>query len=767
MEKQTSHPSNNSHVETNFENIPGKLKSFPQWVTYKSKELVKGEKPTKIPIDPKTGKYAKTNDPQTWGTFEDTLKSFSSNGKKLNGIGFVVSNSDPITGIDLDHCRNPQTGIIEPWALSIVEALNSYGEITPSGTGLRIFVEGKLPENGRKKGDIEAYSSTHFLTVTGWRLDKTPATIEERQKELDSFYQEYFGEHKPQEKTTPQPSRVTPGNSAPILSDQEIREKASQSKTGDKFKKLMEGNFSDYHSWSEADLALCSMLAFWTGNNPTQIDSIFRQSGLMRDKWDQRHFGDGRTYGQSTIEKAIEGTTETYTEPKKENVEKISVNDSLLNYNWTDAGNAEAFKQLFSEQWVFIPEKKKWFRHNGINWEDDTGQAILRMLDTVRQRGKQAWELQDIDKQKAIIKWCLSSESKMKLSAALSIAEPMMSQSINSFDADSLLLCCSNGAVNLRTGNLIKPKREDWLYRSTNILYNAVAKCDRFLQFLDEVFNNDKELINFIQKAVGYLLTGLTIEQVLFILYGTGANGKSVFLNLLGDLLGDYSVTTPASTFKDNPYYDGIPNDVARIAGARVVTSIEIKEGTRLNEERIKAVTGGDRVTARFLHNEFFEFTPACKFCIAVNHKPIIRGSDEAIWRRIRLIPFQVFFPPERRDLQLYQKLRTELPGILSWAVEGCLKWQKEGLEPVGKVKEWTDNYRAESDLIAQFLEEKTSKALTAKIKASDLYRAYESWCKEHGEFVITGTKFGKRMEEKGFSKKKTDYVYYLGIELI
>jgi putative DNA primase/helicase len=471
---------------------------------------------------------------------------------------------------------------------------------------------------------------------------------------------------------------------------------------------------------------------------------------------------------EKVSQKSDEPSMRSHAESEKvvRDYKTIPPNESLLIFNLTDSGNAECFRKLYGHQYTFVFEKKRWFRDNGIRWEDDNERVILKMLDTIRERGRQAWELQDLDKQKSIIKWCLYSESRMKLNSALSIAESMMPQSINSFDADPWKLCCANGAVDLKTGDLLTPKRDDWFYKSTNILYDPVAKCIRFLQFLEEIFNGDRELINFIEKAVGYLITGLTVEQVLFILYGTGANGKSVLLNILGELLGDYAITTPASTFKDNPYHDSIPNDIARMAGARFVKSIEVKEGTHLNEERIKALTGGDRISARYLHNEFFEFTPVCKFWIAVNHKPVIRGSDEAIWRRIRLIPFEVFFPPEKRDPNLYQALKAELPGILSWAVQGCLKWQTEGLEPVGKVKEATSAYRAESDLIAQFLEEKTC-ASTKKVKAGELYKAYESWCKEHGEFVISGTKFGKRMEEKGFIKKKDGHVYYLELDLI
>jgi putative DNA primase/helicase len=197
------------------------------------------------------------------------------------------------------------------------------------------------------------------------------------------------------------------------------------------------------------------------------------------------------------------------------------------------------------------------------------------------------------------------------------------------------------------------------------------------------------------------------------------------------------------------------------------VKCIEIKEGSRLNEERIKALTGGDRVTARFLHNEFFEFIPVCKFWIAVNHKPVIRGTDEALWRRIKLIPFDVSFPPEKQDPHLYETLKTELSGVLSWAVEGCLRWQTEGLKPVGRIREATNRYRAESDVIAQFLGEKTIASPKGKVKAKELYDAYRKWCEEEAELAISSIQFGKRMGEKGFLKRRTDCTYYSGLSLL
>ncbi len=226
-----------------------------------------------------------------------------------------------------------------------------------------------------------------------------------------------------------------------------------------------------------------------------------------------------------------------------------------------------------------------------------------------------------------------------------------------------------------------------------------------------------------------------------------------------------YAITTPASTFKEIQNQTN-SNDVARMAGARMVKSIEVKEGAVLNEERIKSLTGGDRVSARFLYGEYFEFQPSCKIWIATNNKPRIFGTDNAIWRRIRLIPFQVTFPPEEQDKELLDKLTDELSGILNWAVEGCLQWQKVGLDPPERIKREIAMYREESNPLVPFLEEETVTDPEGKIKSSDFYQHYKCWCQKKGEHSVSNTQFGRRLSEMGYQKKKNSHIYYLGIKL-
>jgi putative DNA primase/helicase len=261
-------------------------------------------------------------------------------------------------------------------------------------------------------------------------------------------------------------------------------------------------------------------------------------------------------------------------------------------------------------------------------------------------------------------------------------------------------------------------------------------------------------LIAFLQRTVGHTLTGLTSEQVLFLLYGTGANGKTTFLEALRALLGDYARQTDFSSFLTQKT-DRIRNDIARLAGARFVSAVEVQEGRALAEVIVKQLTGGDSVTARFLFKEFFEFVPQGKIYLAANHKPVIKGTDLGIWRRIVLVPFTVTIPPERQDKKLLEKLKAELPGILAWSVRGCLAWQKHGLEVPQEVQYATESYRDEMDVLKDFLTECCFEHPTAWVTAKALYQAYREWCERNGLRPLDQRDFGLRLTERCFDRDR------------
>jgi len=310
---------------------------------------------------------------------------------------------------------------------------------------------------------------------------------------------------------------------------------------------------------------------------------------------------------------------------------------------------------------------------------------------------------------------------------SLAESEPGIPIAPDQFDTDPWLLNCLNGTIDLKNGELRPHNRDDLITRMVPVEYDAKATCPLFLKFLDRIMGGNQSLISFLQKILGYSLTGSTREQCLFFLYGLGANGKSTLLNIVQSLWGDYATRTSSETFLAKKP-GSIPNDVAALRGARLAIAVEVEQGRRLAEVLVKEMTGGDTISARFMRAEWFSFKPQFKILLAANHKPIIRGTDFAIWRRIRLIPFTVQIPKEEQDRDLPEKLSAELPGILNWAVAGCLQWHFGGLELPKEVDDATQDYRAEMDVLGGFIAERCIVDPGADATAAELYKSYTVW---------------------------------------
>jgi putative DNA primase/helicase len=327
-----------------------------------------------------------------------------------------------------------------------------------------------------------------------------------------------------------------------------------------------------------------------------------------------------------------------------------------------------------------------------------------------------------------------------------------------------MLLGCPNGCLDLRTGTLRAQRREDYLTKLTRASYRPEATCPTWLAFLDRVMAGDQEMIAFLQRAAGYALTGDTGEEVLFFLYGLGRNGKTKLSEGLSDPVGDYAQAVAFDTFLAKKT-DAIPNDVARMRGARLVTASEPDEGRTLNEALVKRMTGGDTIAARYLYREFFDYRPTCKVFLAGNHKPAVRGTDEGIWSRVMLLPFTVTIPPEERDRHLLAKLQRERDGILAWAVAGCLAWQREGLQPPETVQAATAQYRMDEDIVGQFIAAACVVHPRAWAGATPLYEAFKDFL--GGSDAISVRAFGRRLSEKGFAKRhERSGTVYAGVGL-
>jgi putative DNA primase/helicase len=436
--------------------------------------------------------------------------------------------------------------------------------------------------------------------------------------------------------------------------------------------------------------------------------------------------------------------------------------------NFTDLGNAQRMVRLFGDRIRYVSEFKKWLFWDGRRWQIcGTAEIFTLAIETIRSMVTEAQAVEDFPLREKIIKHSLASESAAKLKAMIEIAEKLPGVPISQhlLDTNHFRLNVLNGTLALNTGLLEEPNREDYNTKQAAVEFIPAALCPTWERFLDRIMDSNKELIRYIQKAVGYSLSGSTAQQCMYVLHGSGSNGKSTFVKTIETLLHDYSIHCPAATLMVKQ--EGISNDVARLRGSRFVAAVETDEGKRLAESLIKELTGGDIITTRFLYGEFFEFQPLFKIWLACNHKPVIRGSDMAIWRRLKLIPFAVTIPQEEWDLELGAKLTKEMPGILNWALAGSLAWQSEGITDPEAVQAATSGYRKEMDLIGSWVDDCCICLGSVDARAGLLFDNYKIWCDENSEWVMTARAFGMKLAERGYVKiQKNTGAFYIGIAL-
>lgn len=435
----------------------------------------------------------------------------------------------------------------------------------------------------------------------------------------------------------------------------------------------------------------------------------------------------------------------------------------------SDSSNAERWVELHGDRFRWHAGRGSWMVWDGVRWGVDDGNEALRLTKDVGPSWltRDAATTTDATYMAACLGHAKRSESANARRAMLSLAaaEEGMSVPTSGWDADPWLLNVANGVLDLRDGKLLQHHAPRMMSKLAPVAYDVDAHAPRFHAFLQQALP-DAGVRLWVQRLIGYALTGVIREHILPVFYGSGGNGKGTLVNTLGAVLGDYARAVPADLLMRRTGGDQHPTERATLLGLRLAFASETEAGRQLAEATVKGLTGGDPISARFMRQDFFEFLPTHKLILSTNHRPKIRGTDAGIWRRVRLIPWTT--APEKPDTTLGEALLREAPGVLRWAVEGCLAWQREGFPRVDAIEAATETYKHEQDVLALFLEECTTSTPSASTASGELFAAYRAWAEQQGEHAWSHRAFGQALSERGVDKaKRHGTMHYLGLGLL
>lgn len=665
-----------------YEKLPQELKERGSFCLWKYEE--RDGRMTKVPYQTSGLRADSTNK----ATFTDYATAISLR-DRYDGIGIGVF--DDICAIDIDHCI--EDGTLSAMAEDIINRMNSYTEYSPSGTGVRILFKASLPSydkeryyiNNRNIG-LEVYVAgytSRFVTVTGNAISGTG--IEDRTEALPEILEKYMV----------RPGKPVSQSSAPgsYLSDDSVLTKISASKQAEKFNSLWNGIIPEGKSHSEADAALCAMLAFWCGGDTDQMDRLFRQSALIRDKWNRDD------YREATLSKAVAMCAEFYRPVGKSSAfddfndlqQKVAALSPAENdrYPWNDIGNGRLFADVFKDIARFVPERKQWFIYDSTRWVPDTGalKAMELCKDLADALMRYTLDIHDEHKRKSYIDYCRKWQSRHVRITILCDAQSVYPIPMQEFDRDKDLLNCANGTIDLNSMQFREHNPEDRLTKIIPVEYIPGARSERYDRFISEIMSGDIQRARFLQKSIGYALGGDTRFECMFFLYGaTIRNGKGTLMESILRVMGDYGKSVRAETLaqRHNVNSQAPSEDLARLAGVRLSNIAEPSRGMVLNAAQVKNMTGNDTINARFLHENSFDFEPQFKIYVNTFYLPAITDTTMFTSERVLIIPFDKHFEAWEQDKTLKDAFRKPevQSAILNWLLEGYRLLQTEGFLP-------------------------------------------------------------------------------------
>ncbi len=788
--------------------LPTELTTRPQFVVWRYEKV--RNRFTKVPYNARTGAKASSTNPNDGSTFDEAIAAHTRG--QYAGIGFVVSPDDEIVGIDLDHCFNSETGELSELAADVIARFDSYTEVSPSGTGIRIFLAGVLPQGRRKetKRGIEMYSEGRFLTITGNTIGSGNG-LTDGSEELAKWHAEVFPTKAAIRKTT-----------APIslsMDDEKIIELARNASNGVKFAALYDHGSGNHGSGSEADFALLGHLKYYT-QDTAQLERLWRASAV----WREEKPGKRPDYVQRTIAAALETVTATY-DPARRIVSMMNGSapkikaaparadltpapeietpaatagevlppadrDLVLHcLDCEEAGDAELFAHLYiGRRVLFDHSEKQWYMWGGHYYRADRC-GIIRRLVIAQLATQYLYHAAELTREAEaegeagahkrgqadhLVKRAKQLRKLQRIDNILKLAQSWLGIEGGDWDNRADLLAVKNGVLEIETGTLRAGRTTDTIRTVAPAEWRGLHEpAPRWEQFTLEIFGGNVELSKFLQRLLGIGLYGAVKEHRLPIFHGVGRNGKDTLLETVNRVMGNCAgaVSSDVLVPDKRPRGGAASPHLCDLQGRRIAWVSETDEGARFSVGQVKYLTGGGSISARPLYGKQYEFAPSHLLLLITNNKPHAPADDYALWERLLLVPFTQKFVANPQaenehlcDIHLKEKLENEASGILAWLVRGYIEWKRDGLNPPAAVKAATEQYQENEDVLQQFINDCCIEAEDARAPAGDLFTTYQKWA---GKGAMWRNTFAEKMGAKFTKKASNGRNYYQGIGIV